>query len=384
MASDIHTYMNDTVPHSLPDSKSCELCYKYTTKHSLTTKSTLSNSTTYSQWELDSSDIAQPVDAPIQFGGCVEAPSPLALFLVSASASQQLTMNIVLATDPQFKSNQVNSIKWCNIYAKLNTGLMEHGDAQDIESHNGGTWEQITFVAELDCSYMNIEQLELLISEVERRCPIIQLLLRGGTTVYNNWSIVGLRTTSSHNPRSLSSVSSDSNGSTVTSNSGGANTTSSHDYNRRFEVRAAKQSPCDITTWSMDEFSIRVDADPVNTHSAKSAGPMSIFLTSVASCMQVTASLVLKTNSKFIDKRIDSLQWTDVYGIYDSRALLHGYNTQNNTFDRVVLSADIYSDSITQSELNCMVDEIKRRCPQSLMLSRAGAQVEINWLLIKP
>lgn len=337
----------------------------------------------------------QTIDAPVSFGGTANGPSPLNTFLISASASQQLTMNIVLATDPQLKTVQIHSIRWIAVHAKMNSELMETGNDNRsvISSSNStnndivhNTWSEIRFVAELEGNATQW-QFEHLVSQVEQRCPVTQLLIRAGTNVYNDWylkayrSPVAVRRTM-QSPQTSRRNSFDGNShNTSNSNNSGSQ------YDRVFSVTGSNHNRTghnrDSNDWLADGFLVHVDATPVLNNNNATATPLTTFLISVASCMQVTAQCIIHTDERLKGKHIDLIEWTDVNGSYNAGALLHGQTSQhNNTLQSVTLRADIQSSTMNQDDCDYMVQQISRRCPQSIMLARAGCYVDCKWTLV--
>lgn len=106
--------------------------------------------------------------------------------------------------------------------------------------------------------------------------------------------------------------------------------------------------------------------------------PLAYTLASLSSCNQVTASIVAKE----LGITIDSVRF-DVSSDFDPTVMTTGKGTADATFQNLQITAEITTDA-TADQFDRLRDETARRCPVSVLFTRAGVQITNDWTQVKP
>jgi len=120
-------------------------------------------------------------DAYPAFGGRDSAPSPLLYALAALSSCNQVTASLVA------RELGITLGQWrFDVQGDLDTGVFVNGE----EGH--GSFDTVTILVTVETDATD-EQLATLASEVERRCPVSQLIKRSGTPLSSTWTKTDLR-----------------------------------------------------------------------------------------------------------------------------------------------------------------------------------------------
>ncbi|MHA6781253.1 OsmC family protein [Pseudonocardia saturnea] len=106
--------------------------------------------------------------------------------------------------------------------------------------------------------------------------------------------------------------------------------------------------------------------------------PLAYTLASLSSCNQVTSSIVAKE----LGITIESVKF-DVSSDFDPTVMTTGKGTADATFQNLVITAEITTDA-TADQFDRLRDDTARRCPVSVLFTRAGVRITNDWTQVKP
>jgi len=157
--------------------------------------------------------------------------------------------------------------------------------------------------------------------------------------------------------------------------------TSNPSFDRKFEVKTTTAGIGTHSQWAVDGRVVDIDAAKAFGGNGEGVGPLPTILTSLASCQQVTANVILNTDPTFTknNKKIDSIDWISVSGEFNSEVLEKGVTSEEPaTWKRVVLQANVKSN-LNAAELSHLIKETERRCPLTALFVKAGTEVKNEW-----
>ncbi len=106
--------------------------------------------------------------------------------------------------------------------------------------------------------------------------------------------------------------------------------------------------------------------------------PLAYTLASLSSCNQVTSSIVANE----LGVTIESVRF-DVSSDFDPTVMTTGKGTADATFQNLRITAEITTDAAAD-QFDRLRDETARRCPVSVLFTRAGVKITNDWTQVKP
>lgn len=328
-----------------------------------TASSRSAGSGSHSVWDTEGKTLH--IDAAPAFGGEGKGASPLANFLASVASCQQVTANVVLKQDATLQGKSIDKWEWKQVEGSFNSEQLETG----IEADHL-TWTKVIFESVIESSTLSQADINNLIAQTERGCPLTTSLIKAGATVINDWHLPG-----QHSDR----VQKSSDEEKRADNSVQSNPA----YERTFSTASQVAGKGTHSIWNTEGKTLHIDAAPAFGGEGKGASPLSNFLASVAGCQQVTANAVLKSDNRLEGKSFTSFEWKNVTGSFNSKQLEKGTEEESITWDRVDFIAELKSETLTQADIDLLVQEVERRCPLTGMLIKGGSHVNNDWKLVK-
>ncbi|MBV9919502.1 MAG: OsmC family protein [Pseudonocardia sp.] len=121
------------------------------------------------------------------------------------------------------------------------------------------------------------------------------------------------------------------------------------------------------------DYVIETDAYPAFGGEDAHPSPLAYTLASLSSCNQVTSQIVAKE----LGIVIEAVRF-DVSADFDPTTMTTGAESPDATFQDVRITAEIRTDA-TAEQLERLRDEVGRRCPVTVLFTRAGVQVTSDW-----
>lgn len=123
---------------------------------------------------------------------------------------------------------------------------------------------------------------------------------------------------------------------------------------------------------------IHTDAYPAFGGRDEHPSPLAYTLASLSSCNQVTAQIVAKE----LGITVDAVR-IDVAADFDPTTMTTGRDTPDATFQNLRITAEVTTDA-TADQFDRLRDEVARRCPVSVLFTRAGVAITNDWTRVKP
>ncbi|WP_300008978.1 OsmC family protein [Pseudonocardia sp.] len=145
-----------------------------------------------------------------------------------------------------------------------------------------------------------------------------------------------------------------------------------------FAVSGAGTGVAQTVAVSGADHVIRTDAYPAFGGQDAHPSPLAYTLASLSSCNQVTAQVVAKE----LGITIESVRF-DVSADLDPTTMTTGRESADATFQNLVIAAEITTDA-PADRFDTLRDEVARRCPVSVLFTRAGVRITNDWTQVKP
>lgn len=126
------------------------------------------------------------------------------------------------------------------------------------------------------------------------------------------------------------------------------------------------------------DYVIQTDAYPAFGGQDAYPSPLAYALASLSSCNQVTSQIVAKE----LGITVEAVQF-DVSADFDPTTMTTGKDSPDATFQDVRITAKI-TTAATADQFDRLRDEVARRCPVSVLFTRAGVKITNDWTQIKP
>lgn len=121
------------------------------------------------------------------------------------------------------------------------------------------------------------------------------------------------------------------------------------------------------------DYVIETDAYPAFGGKDAHPSPLAYTLASLSSCNQVTSQIVAAE----LGVTIEAVRF-DVRAGFDPTTMTTGADSPDATFQDLRISAEITTDA-SPEQFEKLRDEVARRCPVSVLFSRAGVKITNEW-----
>ncbi len=145
-----------------------------------------------------------------------------------------------------------------------------------------------------------------------------------------------------------------------------------------FAVSGAGTGVAQTVAVSGADYVIQTDAYPAFGGQDAHPSPLAYTLASLSSCNQVTSQIVAKE----LGITIEAVRF-DVSADFDPTTMTTGRESADATFQNLQITAEITTDAAAD-QFDRLRDETVRRCPVSVLFTRAGVKITNDWTQVKP